>query len=87
VGWLDIRYAYLPSTCFCGLLAYGLRQLWLRGNRFTRALLAAFVFAAVFADATLVRRLEAKYDEFGQSEESQARLRELQFKLNPSPGS
>src|SRR5262245_3570108 len=23
-GWLDIRYAYLPATCFCGLLAFGL---------------------------------------------------------------
>jgi hypothetical protein len=80
-GWLDIRYAYLPATCFCGLLAYGLRALWLKSGRLRRVLLSLLVVAAVAADVTLVRRLEQKYDEFGKSEESRAQTIELQGKL------
>jgi hypothetical protein len=85
-GWLDIRYAYLPATCFCGLLAYGLRVLWLKSGRLRQVLLSLLVIAAVAADVTLVRRLEQKYDEFGKSEESRAQLMELQGKLTaPQP--
>jgi len=77
-GWLDIRYAYLPATCFCGIVAYGFRSLWLRSGRVRRTILALVLFALVGADITLVHRLEAKYDGFGRSQESQDRLRAMQ---------
>ena len=80
--WLDIRYAYLPSTCFCGLLAYGFRALWLRNRWELKTLLALVLLAVTFADVTLVRRLEAKYDDFGRSPESQTRMRQLQDKFS-----
>jgi hypothetical protein len=80
-GWFDIRYAYLPATCFTGLLAYGLRGLWLHSGRVRRVLLSVLVVSAVAADVTLVRRLEQKYDGFGRSEESRARLQALEVKL------
>jgi hypothetical protein len=81
--WLDIRYAYLPATCFCGLLAYGLRSLWLRSHRMVQALLVVVLLAGIYGDIVLVRRLEAKYDAFGRSEESEARRLELQLKMRP----
>jgi len=84
-GWLDIRYAYLPATCFCGLIAYGLRGLWLRVGRVRRMALGLALMAAVAADVTLARRLEAKYEGFGKSEESQEQLRILQRRLPTRP--
>lgn len=81
-GWLDIRYAYLPATCFCGLIAYGLRTLWLRVGRIRRMALGLALMLAIAADVTLVRRLEAKYEGFGKSEESQEQLRALQRRLS-----
>jgi hypothetical protein len=81
-GWLDIRYAYLPATCFCGLVAYGLRGLWLRAGRAGRIAIGAGVLVLVAADVTLVRRLEAKYDAFGRSDESQAQLRALERRIS-----
>lgn len=84
-GWLDIRYAYLPATCFCGLLGYGLRALWLRAGRVRRMALGLALMLAIAADVTLVRRLEAKYAGFGQSEESQEQLRAMQRRLPARP--
>jgi hypothetical protein len=81
-GWLDIRYAYLPATCFCGLLAYGLRAVWVRVGRTWRFAIGLVVVGLVAADVTLVRRLEAKYDGFGRSDESQAQLRSLQRRIS-----
>jgi len=81
-GWMDIRYAYLPATCFCGLVAYGLRSLWLRAGGAVRFLLGVVVILAIAADVTLVHRLEAKYDGFGRSEESQSALRALQRRVS-----
>jgi hypothetical protein len=81
-GWLDIRYAYLPATCFCGLVAYGLRALWIRAGRMRRLAIGVAVLAMIAVDLTLVRRLEAKYDGFGRSDESQAQLRALQRRLS-----
>jgi hypothetical protein len=81
-GWLDIRYAYLPATCFCGLVAYGLRALWIRAGRMRRMAIGFAVLAMIAVDLTLVRRLEAKYDGFGRSDESQAQLRALQRRLS-----
>ena len=81
-GWLDIRYAYLPATCFCGLLAYSLRGLWMRAGRVRRMALGLAVMLAIAADLTLVRKLEAKYDGFGKSDESQEQLRNLQRRLS-----
>ncbi|MFQ5600388.1 MAG: hypothetical protein ACE5G2_07530 [Candidatus Krumholzibacteriia bacterium] len=80
--WLDIRYAYLPATCFCGLAAYGLRALWLRWGAGRRVVLALALFACLYADLALVRRLESKYDGFGKSAESQTRLQELESSLD-----
>jgi hypothetical protein len=77
-GWLDIRYAYLASTCWCGLLAYALRALWLRSGRLRRGMLAVLVLLGVGADVWLVRRLEVKYAAFGASAASQERRNEIE---------
>jgi hypothetical protein len=85
-GWFDIRYAYLPATCYCGLLGYGLRSLWVRSGRLRRGLLAALVLVAVTADATLVRRLEQKYAAFGQEPENLQRFETLRARIeSPAP--
>jgi hypothetical protein len=84
-GWLDIRYAYLPSTCFCGLLAYALRVLWVRSGTGWRTALAVVVVIAIAADVTLVRRLELKYDLMAKGEESRIRLQELQQRIGAQP--
>jgi hypothetical protein len=81
-GWLDIRYAYLPATCFCGLVAYGMRALWLRSGRLGRLAIGIVMLGMIAADVTLVRRLEAKYDAFGRSDESQSQLRALQRRMS-----
>jgi len=78
--WLDIRYAYLPSTCFCGLLAMALRMGWLRGGAVARTLVGILVFIAVAADVLLVRQLERKYDAFGRSPESIDARREFELR-------
>jgi protein O-mannosyl-transferase len=83
-GWLDIRYAYLPATCFCGLAGFGLRALWVRSGHVGRSLLGIFVLLAVTADVMLVKQLERKYDGFGRSPEAQARRQELLQHL-PAP--
>ena len=78
--WLDIRYAYLPSTCFCGLLALALRMGWLRGSTLARTLLGILVFVGVAVDVLLVRQLERKYDAFGRSQESLDARREFELR-------
>ena len=78
--WLDIRYAYLPSTCFCGLLALALRMGWLRGGGLARTLIGILVFIGVAADVLLVRQLESKYDGFGRSPESTEALRQFELR-------
>jgi hypothetical protein len=84
-GWLDIRYAYLPATCFCGLAGFGLRALWVRSGHLGRSLLGILVLLAVTADVMLVRQLERKYDGFGRSEESRSRQLELQQRVFGQP--
>jgi hypothetical protein len=73
--WLDIRYAYLPSTCFCGLLAMALRMGWLRGGAVARTLVGMVVFIAAAADASRPAT-RTQYD-FGRSAESVEARRHL----------
>lgn len=77
-AWLDVRYTYLPATCFCGLAALVLRALWQTRNAVARLMVTIALFTVLYADLMLVRLLERKYDGFGRSPESQEALRALQ---------
>lgn len=76
--WLDVRYTYLPATCYCGLAALVLRSLWQTRHGIARAMVVVGLFVVLYADLTLVRLLERKYDGFGRSPESQAALHALE---------
>jgi hypothetical protein len=80
-GGLDIRYAYLPATCLCGLMAMGFRWLWLRTSRVPRLLLAVALLLALYAEVTLVRRTEARFDAWGRSPEGIAAVDALRARL------
>jgi hypothetical protein len=75
---LDIRDAYMPATCFCGLLAYGLRVLWRRSGGLRRVLLTVLVFVSLAADVMLIRRLEWNAQAAGEDPQTRARVEELE---------
>jgi hypothetical protein len=83
-GAIDLQHAYLPATLFCGLLAYGLRALWMRSGRLRQVLLSILVFVGLSADVMLVRRLEWTAQSLGEGPENRAQIEALQRTTTPS---
>jgi len=82
---IDLQHAYLPATCFCGLMAYGLRALWMRSGRGRQVLLSILVFVGLAADVMLVRRLEWTAQTLGENPENRARIEALSSPILPPP--
>jgi hypothetical protein len=76
-SWIDIRYAYLPATCFCALIADGFVALWGRSGRIARVALVALAAVAIVADLVVVRRVEAQWHVMSHSAESAGRMQIL----------
>ena len=83
--WLQIRYAYLPATMFCGLLALIVRWLWARRTRWGKLLAVVILAAALAGDAVLVRALAAKYRAMSRAPENLQELRALQALRRSEP--
>ncbi len=77
-GWFEIRYAYLPATVFCAIVASlvccGVRH---RARRVRVPLLVA-TLCLVGGTVWLTRAFEAKFDGMSRNAESLAFLQELQ---------
>jgi len=62
-------------------MAMGFRWLWLRSARLPRLLLAVALLLALYAEVTLVRRTEARFDAWGRSAEGIAAVDELRARI------
>ena len=80
-GGLDIRYAYLPATCWCGLMAMGFRWLWLHASTLPRMFLGVALMLALYGEVALVRRIESRFDAWSRSPEGIAAIAELHARL------